>query len=115
MSLVIRAAVAGALVVSVSLGAALVARHGPDHGGTQLRLFTEAQTLASGRKVFLAAAAEQVPDPNVIGSLADHSGLRIEMKPVDLERARGMRAKYVEIAGMPVRLVKGLPYAPVPL
>jgi hypothetical protein len=76
---------------------------------------SEDQVSAGARKVFLAAEAGEVPVPNVIGAGVGVSGLRIEVKPADLDRACAALQRYAEIAGMPVEIVAGQPQPPQPL
>jgi hypothetical protein len=73
------------------------------------------QVSAGARKVFVAAEAGEVPVPNVIGAGVGGSGLRIEVKPSDLDRARAASQRFAEIAGMPVDIVAGQPEPPQPL
>lgn len=77
--------------------------------------YSEVDITAAGRRVFASIDAEGLVRPNVIGATSDRSGLRIEVKPADLEKAQSQSKSFEELAGMSVEIVAGAEQAPRPL
>jgi hypothetical protein len=69
--------------------------------------YSQDQVNAAGRRIFAATASEGLVSPNVTGATSDGAALRIEVRPVDLARARAEREAFAHLAEMPVQIVAG--------